>query len=210
MKVQTNSPRADGKYLKVEPREQKTLRELLEKEFSSVLTLADPHAWEYGLTFKLASKGALEVFTKLRDDARLNFDMLIDVTAVDWLDTREPRFTVVYQLLSLSHNHRLQIKIDVSEDKPEVESLLSLYPAANFLEREVYDMYGIKFAGHSDLRRILLYDSFVGYPLRKDYPLRGKQPRVKLRIPELRDDSNDMHREQLVALPVRQRFNAPD
>lgn len=210
MQEQTKPPRTDGKYLKVEPPEQTALRELLTKEFSNELALTDPHAWEYGLTFKLQIKGAVQVFKKLRDDSRLAFDMLIDVTAVDWLDSREPRFTVVYQLLSLTHNHRLSIKIDASEDNPEVESLMPLYPAANFLEREVYDMYGIKFAGHPDLRRILLYDGFVGYPLRKDYPLRGKQPRVALRIPELRDDSNDMKREELVALPVRQRVNAPN
>ena len=119
-------------------------------------------------------------------------------------------FEVVYQLLSIKNRFRLCLKIEVDEDNPEVESLVPVHPAANFLEREVWDMYGIKFKDHPDLRRILLYDEFVGYPLRKDYPLRGKQPRVELRIPELRDDSADMKREQLVSLPVRQRFVEPE
>ena len=129
--------------------------------------------------------------------------MLIDITAVDYLDSREPRFDVVYQLLSLTHHHRLCLKISADEAKPEVESIRSLWEGANFLEREVWDMYGITFRGHGDLRRILMYDEFVGHPLRKDYPLRAKQPRVQMRIPELRNTSPDMEREVLVSLPVR-------
>lgn len=204
--METNAPRADGKYLKIEPEEQAALRELLEKEFSSELTLAQSGAWEYGLTFTLAASGAREIFKKLKEDERFGFNMLIDVTAVDWLDSREPRFTVFYHLLNISKKTRLSLKIDAEEDKPEVESLVPLYPTANFLEREVYDMYGITFSDHPDLRRILMYDEFEGYPLRKDYPILKKQPRVKMRIPELRDDSNLMKREELVSLPVRQRY----
>jgi len=119
------------------------------------------------------------------------------------MDVREPRFDVVYQLLSIEHLHRLTLKIQVGEDNPEVDSVLDLWPAANFIEREVWDMFGIKFKGHGDLRRILMYEEFVGHPLRKDYPKRAKQPRVPLRIPELRNPSADMNREQLVSLPVR-------
>lgn len=165
-----------------------------------------PHAWrECGLTYGVAPQDALEVFRALRDDKRFLFNMLIDLTVVDWLDKREERFDVVYQLLSITFNYRLCIKVAVGEEKPEVPSVRPLWPAANFMEREAWDMYGVSFTGHGDLRRILLYDEFVGYPLRKDYPLRGKQPRVPLRIPELRNTSGDMIRHELVALPSRKK-----
>ena len=181
---------------------QHRLREEILSQFKGVVTELEPHRWvEYGLTFGVAPKDALGLFKTLKDDDRFRFNMLVDVTAVDWLDRREPRFEVVYQLMSLTHLTRVQIKIQIDEDNPEVDSLRPLYPAANFLEREVFDMYGIRFRGHGDLRRILMYDEFVGHPLRKDYPLRGKQPRVPLRIPELRNTSQDMYKDELVALP---------
>ena len=194
-----------------EPAQQQKLRAALEKQFSSEqLEALKPHAWkEFGLSFRLKREGMLEVFKTLRDGEPFLFNMLIDVTCVDWLDKREPRFDVVYQLLSLTYNHRLCIKVSASEELPEVDSVRSLWPAANFLEREAWDMYGVRFDGHGDLRRILMYDEFVGHPLRKDYPLRGKQPRVALRVPELRNTSADMHRQELVSLPVRQRFKVP-
>lgn len=181
---------------------QHRLREAVLSQFAGVATEVEPHRWvEYGLTISVKPKDALAVFKKLKDGDQFKMNMLIDVTAVDWMDQREERFEVVYQLLSLTHLHRLQVKVPVGEDTPEVESLRPLYAAANFLEREVFDMYGIRFRGHGDLRRILLYDEFVGHPLRKDYPLRGKQPRVPLRIPELRNTSQDMYKDELVSLP---------
>lgn len=181
---------------------QHRLREELLKQFQGVAAELEPQRWlEYGLSFGVKPKDFLSVFKKLKDDDKFRFNMLIDITAVDWLDKREPRFEVVYQLLSLTHLHRLQIKVPVGEENPEIDSLRPLYSAANFLEREVFDMYGIRFRGHGDLRRILMYDEFVGHPLRKDYPLRGKQPRVPLRIPELRNTSQDMYKDELVALP---------
>ncbi|MFN8389645.1 MAG: NADH-quinone oxidoreductase subunit C [Bdellovibrionota bacterium] len=185
-----------------EPEIQTKLRESLLATFGDRLTLAERGAWEFGLTFELKREHAQDVFQKLKDDPQFSFNMLVDITAVDWLDRREPRFDVVYQLLSLSHLHRVCLKIRVSEDKPEVDSVRPLWPAANFLEREIWDMFGITFAGHGDLRRVLLYDEFVGHPLRKDYPIRGKQPRVPLRIPELRNTADDMRREPLVSLPA--------
>lgn len=194
-----------------EPDAQRNLRVALQSEFPGKLTELPNHAWkEYGLTVGVKREIAREVFTRLRDGSKFLFNMLVSVTAVDWLDTREARYEVVYQLLSLTHNHRLCVKIQLSEESPEVDSVRPLWPAANFLEREVFDMYGIKFTGHGDLRRILMYDEFVGHPLRRDYPIRGKQPRVPLRIPELRNTSADMHREELVSLPVRQRYKTPD
>jgi len=100
---------------------------------------------------------------------------------VDYLDKRTPRFEVVYHLYSLSKNHRLRVKIPVAGEDPVVDSLTPLWKGANWLEREVWDMFGIRFRGHPDLRRILLYEQFEGYPLRKDYPVNYRQPLVKER-----------------------------
>jgi NADH-quinone oxidoreductase subunit C len=121
--------------------------------------------------------GALDVLRLLRDDPELEFDMLIDLTAVDHLP-REPRFEVVYHLYSVSINHRLRVKVRVPEGQPEVDSATDLWSSANWMEREVWDLYGIRFAGHPDPRRLLLYEEFEGHPLRKDYPKERRQPLV--------------------------------
>jgi NADH-quinone oxidoreductase subunit C len=113
----------------------------------------------------------------LKCDDRLKFNLLIDLTAVDYLGEK-PRFEIVYHLLSLPRNERIRIKLRVDESDPVVESVSSLWASANWLEREVWDMFGIRFAGHPDLKRILMYDDFEGHPLRKDYPLRKRQPRI--------------------------------
>ncbi len=113
----------------------------------------------------------------LKNDPRLQFSLLVDITAVDHLG-RNPRFDVVYHLLSLPSNRRLRIKVRIGEGEPVVDSLTSLWGDANWLEREVWDMYGVRFAGHPDLRRILLYEEFEGHPLRKDYPIRKRQPLI--------------------------------
>lgn len=123
----------------------------------------------------------LETMRFLRDDPATAFDMLTDVTAVDYLGypgRDGARFEVVYHLYSLARNQRLRVKIGVEEASCEAPSLVSLWPSANWMEREVWDMYGIRFAGHPDLRRILLYDEFEGHPLRKDYPKERRQPLV--------------------------------
>jgi NADH-quinone oxidoreductase subunit C len=103
--------------------------------------------------------------------------MLSDVTAVDLLP-RAPRFEVVYHLYSVARNHRVRVKAPVPEDDPELHSVEALYASANWMEREVWDMYGIRFAGHPDLRRLLLYEEFEGHPLRKDYAKEKRQPLV--------------------------------
>ena len=108
------------------------------------------------------------------------FDMLLDVTAVDW-PGREPRFDVVYHFYSTQHHVRVRLKTRVAESDPAVESLVSLYGSARFLERECHEMYGIVFRGNDDLRPILLYEGFVGHPLRKDYPKEREQPLVPYR-----------------------------
>jgi NADH-quinone oxidoreductase subunit C len=116
-----------------------------------------------------------EVLALAREDEALGFDMLTDLTAVDYLD-RSPRFEVVYHLYSTGGRHRLRVKAGVAEEPCEIDSAVGVWPAANWMEREVWDMYGISFRGHPDLRRILLYDAFEGHPLRKDYPKRKRQP----------------------------------
>jgi NADH-quinone oxidoreductase subunit C len=116
----------------------------------------------------------------LRKDSQLLFDVLIDITAVDYPE-RKSRFDVVYHLLSLSFNRRLRIKTAVEENEP-VDSLTPFWGSANWLEREVWDMFGIRFAGHPDLKRILMYEEFQGHPLRKDYPIQKRQPRIGPKI----------------------------
>ncbi len=193
------------------PEQQLRLTENLDREFGDVLLTVPDHSWKgYGLTRALDRRVILGVFEKLKEDSKFLFSMLVDVTCVDWLDQREERFELVYQLLSLTFNHRLCLKVAVPESDPEVDSVRPLWPAANFMEREVWDMFGIKFRGHGDLRRILMYDEFTGHPLRKDYPLRRKQPRVPLRSPELRNTASDMQRPVLCALPVRQNFKTSE
>ncbi|HEY8122814.1 MAG TPA: NADH-quinone oxidoreductase subunit C [Myxococcota bacterium] len=119
----------------------------------------------------------VDVMRFLRDDAECQFDMLTDVTAVDYLG-EEPRFEMVYHLYSLAKNKRLRVKARVGERAPEIATLCELWPSANWMEREVWDLYGIRFLGHPDLRRILLYEEFQGHPLRKDYPKERRQPLV--------------------------------
>ena len=118
----------------------------------------------------------------LRDHPDLRFEMLSDVTAVDYLG-REPRFEVIYQLYSITHRHRLRVKVLVPESAPTLPSATGLWKSANWTERETYDMFGIRFTGHPDLRRILMYEEFEGHPLRKDYPLQRRQPLVPERDP---------------------------
>lgn len=113
----------------------------------------------------------VKVFTFLRDAADLHFQQLIDITGVDF-PGRTPRFDVVYHLLSLKNNSRLRVKIQVDLDET-IPSLTPVYPCANWLERETWDMFGIPFTGHPDLRRLLTDYDFQGHPLRKDFPLTG-------------------------------------
>jgi NADH-quinone oxidoreductase subunit C len=113
----------------------------------------------------------------LRDDPDLRFDMLMDVTAVDFLG-RRPRFEVVYHLYSIPMNHRIRLKVPLEEADPKLPSVVPVWVGANWLERETWDLYGIVFEGHPDLRRIYLYEEFQGHPLRKDYPKEKRQPLV--------------------------------
>ena len=113
----------------------------------------------------------------LKNDPRLQFNLLVDITAVDYLE-RKPRFDVVYHLLSLPFNRRLRLKVQVEDGDSTPESVTSFWGSADWLEREVWDMFGIRFAGHPNLKRILMYEEFQGHPLRKDYPIRKRQPLI--------------------------------
>jgi NADH-quinone oxidoreductase subunit C len=126
----------------------------------------------------LDRSGLRESFRVLYEDPKLAFNFLSDITAVDYWKKKEPRFEVVYQLVSFERKIRLRVRVPVPENEAAVESLTPLWPGANFLEREVWDLFGIRFTGHPDLRRVLLYDEFQGHPLRKDYPVNLCQPRV--------------------------------
>jgi NADH-quinone oxidoreductase subunit C len=118
----------------------------------------------------------------LRDDSTTALDMFIDLTCVDRL-SRVPRFDVVLHLYSVEKRHRIRLLAGVAEDNPSIESLVALWPGANWFEREAFDLYGVRFTGHPDLRRILMYPEFVGHPLRKDFPKEGRQPLVR-RLPD--------------------------
>jgi NADH-quinone oxidoreductase subunit C len=148
-------------------------------------TVLDSHDHRGDATV-LVERDAIEgVLTRLRDEPDLRFNFLMDLTAVDYLG-REPRFEVVYHLAAVDvepHGtepsrlpRRLRVKVGVPEDDCELASAVDVWVAANWMEREVWDLYGIRFRGHPDLKRILLYEEFEGHPLRKDYPKERRQP----------------------------------
>ena len=151
------------------------LDRLVEKYPDEVLS---SHA-DHGDETAVVKPGRLvELMTFLRDDETIKLEQMVDVTAVDYLGIREPRFEVVYHLHSLTKGHRLRIKVPADGEHPSVPSVIGVWKAANWMEREVFDMYGVRFEGHPDLRRVLLYPEFSGHPLRKDYDIEHRQPLV--------------------------------
>lgn len=120
-----------------------------------------------------------DILKYLHNDDTLSFDYLVDLCAVDYLDRKEPRFEVVYNLFSIKMRHFIRIKTQLKEDTPEepdnlsIDSVVDLWRGANWHERECYDMFGIRFNGHPDLRRVLMPEDWEGFPLRKDYPLKS-------------------------------------
>jgi NADH-quinone oxidoreductase subunit C len=114
----------------------------------------------------------------LHDDPTTNLNMFVDLTVVDRF-SREPRFDVVLHLYSLDKKHRLRLYGGVPEEDPTIETLVPIWAGADWFEREAFDLYGVRFMGHPDLRRILMYPEFVGHPLRKDYPKEKRQPLVR-------------------------------
>jgi NADH-quinone oxidoreductase subunit C len=124
------------------------------------------------MTISVDRSSIREACALLRDDAEFAFNFLSDITCVDWYPA-EPRFELVYHLLSLSKKERVRLKVRLDSASPAVESLTSLWPGANYFEREVFDLFGIRFTGHPYLRRLLMPEDWEGHPLRKDYPVEG-------------------------------------
>ena len=133
----------------------------------------------HGVLVLNVEPGAVAATAKVLKE-RFGFDMFLDVTAVDWPE-REPRFDVVYHFYSTRHHVRTRLKTRVSQSDPVVDTLVALYGSAGYMERECHEMYGIVFRGNDDLRPLLLYEGFVGHPLRKDYPKQQEQPLVPYR-----------------------------
>jgi NADH-quinone oxidoreductase subunit C len=124
------------------------------------------------LTIWVEKGSVREACAILRDDPECPFNYLCDLTAVDWYPS-EPRFEVVYHLLSIPKKERVRLKAKIDGSSPAIESITSVWPSANFYEREVFDLFGIRFTGHPNLKRIMMPDNWEGHPLRKDYPVEG-------------------------------------
>jgi len=148
------------------------LAERLRQRSSDVLEARD----EVSMT--VAAEDLTDVIRSLADDPDLAFRFLSDITAADWPGT-EPRFWLAYHLLSMEHRMRVRVKVGLPADRPRVASLVPVFAGANWLEREVYDFFGVIFEGHPDLRRIEMPEDWEGHPLRKDEPLAGVNTRYK-------------------------------
>lgn len=150
--------------------------------------------WVGDWTAMVDPAAIVDVARYLRAAPDARFDVCSDVTATDW-PPRAERFDVVYCLYSTAHRHRLRLKVRIADQAP-VDSVTPVWPSANWLEREVYDMFGIRFAGHPDLRRILMPDEWQGHPQRKDYPLEGpgemllENPLDWLKLRQARDEAD--------------------
>jgi NADH-quinone oxidoreductase subunit C len=138
--------------------------------------------WSHGVLVSEVAPADL-FSTAQRLKSQFHFDLFLDVTAVDW-PALALRFEVVYHFYSTTLKVRVRLKVRVPESDPTIDSLVTLYGSAGYMERECHDMYGIKFRGNDDLRPILLYEGFVGHPLRKDYPKQLEQPLVPYRPPQ--------------------------
>ena len=147
----------------------KELAEHLTEQLGEALTGSEIRLGELMITVR--RDDIVEVLKTLRDDSNCQFIQLVDLCGVDYPD-ESPRFEIVYNLLSLTHNMRIRVKLRTDEDEP-VPSVVSVFSTANWFEREVWDLYGVFFADHPDLRRLLTDYGFEGHPLRKDFPLTG-------------------------------------
>lgn len=156
--------------------------EKVQEKFGS--DIVETHAFRGDETAVIRPASLLKIAKFLKETPELDFNYLMDLSAVDYLFfaggriQKEFRFEVVCHFYSIKHNHRLRLKVQVDEKDPEVESLTALWPSANWYEREVWDMFGIRFKGHPNLKRILMYEEFKGHALRKDYPFDKRQPLI--------------------------------
>jgi len=153
------------------------LHQNLKARFGDEITDAHNHRGDETV---VVDRGALiKLVCLLKEDTDFDMNILMDLTAVDGRDMKwNPRFEMVYHFYSMKHNHRLRVKVGVNEKDCTVPTLTGLWPIANWFEREVWDMFGIRFEGHPELKRILMYESFEGHPLRKDYPYHKRQPLI--------------------------------
>ena len=162
--------------------------------------IVSTHSYKGDDTALVVKESILDVLRFLKEEEELDFDVLMDLTAVDYLKyvdvsdwvnqvtmdrgiikpeaEKTHRFEVVYHLYSISHNHRVRIKVPLEEDDTTVDSATGLWPIADWFEREVWDMFGITFQGHPNLKRLLMYEEFEGHPLKKDYPKNKRHPLV--------------------------------
>ena len=155
--------------------------EVLREKFGDAIL--ETHAQWGDETAVVDPKKWKEICRFLRDDARMSFDMFVDLCGVDYPD-RLPRFEVVLHLYSIARRHRLRLKARVGDDEgegAELDTVTDVWVGASWFEREAYDLVGVTFRGHPDLRRILMYPEFEGHPLRKDYPATRTQPLVPYR-----------------------------
>lgn len=150
-------------------------------------TLIHSHSQHGDDTIVVKPEDIISVMTFLRDDEELRFDMMMDLTAVDYMNDPDlipylrplkARFEVVYHLYSVEKNHRIRVKAPLRGDACEINSITGVWAGADWFEREAWDLYGIVFRGHPNLKRILLYEGFEGHPLRKDYPKKKRQPLI--------------------------------
>lgn len=149
---------------------------LVQEKFPGAVVLSRLFRGEKTITVK--KDAIVEIIRLLRDSPETNYNYLSDLTCVDRLEFMaddEPRFEVLYNLYSMGTFSRLRVKAQVDEDDPAIDTIESVFPNANWMEREVYDLFGITFNHHSDLRRIMMPDDWVGHPLRKDFPLGGEE-----------------------------------
>ncbi|MHB8416932.1 MAG: NADH-quinone oxidoreductase subunit C [Myxococcales bacterium] len=145
----------------------------------------DPYSFHGDDACFVEAAAVIEVGSFLKYEAAMDMKLLLSVTAVDYLG-EAPRFEVVYHLTSLTHHHRVRLRAKVPETPAEIPSVAGIWRTANWWERHVWDMYGIRFTGHPDLKRLYMPEEWQGHPLRKDYPLRGRQPVERERgIPDL-------------------------
>lgn len=147
-----------------------TIVEKLKKNFGD--TVQDVTDFRNDLSITIASNKIVDVAKFLKEDPELEFVMCKDVTAIDWA-TRKNRFTVVYHVYSFKNNYFLRLKSNIVEETPVIDSVTSIWPSANWYERETFDMYGIVFNNHPDLRRMYMPEGFQYHPLRKDFPVLG-------------------------------------
>jgi NADH-quinone oxidoreductase subunit C len=155
---------------------------------SAITAAADRYEAELNLfrgqtTLIVAPENIIAVAQMLRDE--FGFDTFIDVTAVDYFPNTDPRFHLVYNLYSMQYSLRLQLRVPVRSVSPSVKTIETIYSGANWYEREVWDLFGIRFEGHSDLRRIVMPEDWEGHPLRKDYPVGYEEVQFTFNVEEI-------------------------